>query len=59
MEGGLTRDGEERTTHQGVVPSGLHDSSCSDTGSGMTQDREDGMEDKYGPWMLVTCKKLG
>lgn len=52
--------GEDRSTYQGALPRGLHDSSCIGTGSGTTKDKGAGMEeDKYGPWMLVTCRKPG
>ncbi|KAL0016800.1 hypothetical protein SO802_003869 [Lithocarpus litseifolius] len=60
VEGGPTSVGEGRTSHQGELPHGLHDSSCTDTGNGTMKDRDAGMEkDRYGPWILLTHKKFG
>lgn len=60
IEGSLMSYGEDRSTYQGALPRGLHDSSCIGIGSGTTKDKGAGMEeDKYGPWMLVTCRKPG
>ena len=61
MEGGLKMSaGDGRTSYQGEVPHVLHELSCTDTGSGTMKDRGAGMEeDRYGPWMLVTRRKLG
>nr|POF20885.1 uncharacterized protein CFP56_76508 [Quercus suber] len=58
VEGGPMSAGDSRTMNQGEVSHGLHDSSCTDTGSGTMKDRGAGVEeDRYGPWMLVTRRK--
>ena len=60
MEGGPISAGDGKTSYQGEVPHVLHKSSCTDIGSGTMKDRGVGMEeDRYGPWMLVTRRKLG
>lgn len=53
------RSGADNSTYQGANQHGVHDSSCTLTGSGITKDRGAGTEDdRYEPWMLVTRRKL-
>lgn len=59
-EGGSINCGEDKSTYQGAYQCNTHDSHSTGIGSGMSKDREaDTEDDRYGPWMLVTRRKLG